>query len=247
MGTKLASELIADAAGLYNDNDFDRIDEESGGDNVNNWLDFLNNGQSQLVIFRPQANIVNVVQQLVEGTKQRIPDGTNLYVDPASATLAEGVQLIRILRNMGAAGTTPGNAVTIIDMDSMDVAIPGWHSETGAATVLEYMYDERDPYHFWVTPPQPAASQGWIESQVSCVPAEISAKGDAITLSDIYYHTLLDYLLYRAYLIDADSSPFAAQKSMQHFNQFVTSIGRKDLILKNLSPNLSKAERERVE
>lgn len=237
MGTKLASELIADAAGLYQDSGFDRIDEEPGGDNAHSWLDFLNNGQSQLVIFRPQANIVSMVYQLVEGTQQRVPDGSGSYLDPVSATLAEGVQLIRVLRNMGADGLTVGNAVLIADMDTMDAGVPGWHSETGAATVLNYMYDERTPEYFWVTPPQPSSNMGWIEAQISAVPADIAASSNVMTLSDIFYHTLLDYLLYRAYLLDSGDSPIALQKSITHFNQFVTSIGRKDMILKGMSPN----------
>ncbi|MHC4417204.1 MAG: phage adaptor protein [Planctomycetota bacterium] len=238
MGIKLASEIINDAAGLYNDIAFDRIDEESGGSNAHNWLDFLNNGQTQLVIYRPQANVIYAVYQLIEGTKQRIPDGTNSYQDPSSNTLAEGIQIVEITRNMGAAGTTPGNAISLIEKPTMDLLIPGWHSETGVATVENYMIDERDPFTFWVTPPQPAASQGWIETAISCVPAEVSAKENAITLSDIYYPCLLDYMLYRAYLLDSDSSQIAAQKAAAHWNLFVTAIDRKDLVVKTISPKI---------
>lgn len=238
MGTKLASEIINDAAGLYNDIAFDRIDEESGGSNAHNWLDFLNNGQTQLVIYRPQANVIYAVYQLVEGTKQRIPDGSSNYQNPASATLAEGIQLINLTRNMGSDGLTPGNVIHLSDKDSLNYGFPGWHSETGSATVLNYLFDERDPYTFWVTPPQPSSNQGWIEAAVSSVPAEIADKDTALTLSDIYYPCLLDYMLYRAYLLDSDSSPIAAQKSAAHFNLFVMALDRKDLTVKATSPQI---------
>jgi hypothetical protein len=89
-----------------------------------------------------------------------------------------------------------------------------------------------------VTPPQPAASQGWIETAISCVPAGLSAKENAITLSDIYYPCLLDYMLYRAYLLDSDSSQIAAQKAAAHWNLFVTAIDRKDLVVKTISPKI---------
>lgn len=243
MGTKLASELINDAAGVFNDIDFDRIDEESGGDNAHNWLDFLNNGQSQLVIFRPQANIVYAVYQLVEGTKQRIPDGTSSYQNPSAETLAEGIQLIKVVRNMGSDGQTPGNAISVADMDTLNLSLPGWQSETGNATVNNYLYDERDPYVFWVTPPQPSSSQGWIEAAIASVPAEVADKDDPVTLSDIYYHALLDYMLYRAYLLDADNSPYAAELAAAHWNLFVTAIDRKDLVVKSLSPNMRKSSK----
>lgn len=238
MGIKLASELINDAAGLYNDIAFDRIDQESGGDNAHNWLDFLNNGQTQLVIYRPQANVIYAVYQLVAGTRQRIPDGTASYQNPSAQTLAEGIQVIDVTRNMGSDGLTPGNAINFIQKEDLDHGLPGWHSETPAATVLNYTLDERDPFSFWVTPPQPNASQGWIEAAISSVPSEVSAKENAITLSDIYYPCLIDYMLYRAYLLDSDGSPIAAQKAVAHFNLFVTAIDRKDLIVKTVSPKI---------
>lgn len=375
MGTKLASEVIEDAAGLYNDPNFDRIDEEPGGDNAHNWLDFLNAGQSQIVIYRPQANIDNIIFPLVEGTRQEVPktsiykstlsptscctdpdddedattgwtafnsvissdeggetgyrlkimqnggspsartsvsvvkgktykltlymaapvgqqssvymyywtvqdyeleliavDGQGddtytkyeyeftaqytdsdfrIYLLPVDTTAyfdnvlfgevaftGECIQLVDVVRNMGTDGETPGNAITIIDRSTLDETFPGWHSQSADSVVRNFTFDERDPDRFWVTPPQPASSNGYVEIIGSCLPDDISSSSDVITLSDIYYHVLIDYLLYRAYLIDSDSSQIGLQKAVAHWNQFVTGIDRKDLVNKMISPNV---------
>lgn len=234
MGTKLASEVIADAAGLYNDPDFDRIDQESGGDNTHNWLDFLNFGQSQLVIYRPQAYVKHFSVQLAEGTKQTVPDG--------SGSEEECIQLIDVIRNMGTGGSTPGNAITIVDMATLNETFPNWHAASANSTVRNYAFDERNPAVFWVTPPQPSSNQGYVEIVCSCVPDDISAPANTITLSDVFYHVLVDYLLYRAYLIDSDSSQIGLQKAIAHWNQFVTGIDRKDLVNKMVSPNVKASQ-----
>ncbi len=392
MGLKLASELIADAAGLYNDPGFDRIDEGPGGDNAHNWLDLLNNGQSQLVVFRPQANVKNIVYRLVEGTKQKLPNGTDSFHGPArdgsvltpenvctdpdndqdsasgwtplgasvssqiipatgnyclkvaasvglgsafnSLTLVkgkryffkclmnaglnevaqvklyyykdalvipeydyqvigtglgvswtevvyeftaqqstqaygdddfkieliavgssdigyfddvalyeavapnEGIQLINVIRNMGLTGVDPENAIQITDMETLNETVPGWHTQTGNRTVRNYCYDERDPDTFWVSPPQPATNQNYVEIAASLLPDEVAAAANPITLSDVFYHALVDYMLYKAYVLDSDNSQVALQKATAHWNLFVTAIDRKDLVNKMTDPNV---------
>jgi len=218
------------------------------------WLDaeklrYLNAGQRQAVIFKPDAYTLSEVYRLVAGTKQSVPDGTNAFQTPAAVTIKECIQLIRVMRNMGLTGLVPGSAITPIGMDMMDAYDPDWHSATVGAVVKNYIYNDDDPRHFYVTPPQPtgASAQNFVEAVFSAVPADVVAVAGppvtyaaAITLSDVYKDILINYILHRCYAKDAALSPYNAQRSVEYWNLFVLGLERKDLVRKEYSPNVKK-------
>lgn len=171
-------------------------------------LGWLNDAQRQIVLLKPESNITNSAVVLVEGTKQTIP--------------ATGIQLIDVVRNMGTDGTTAGNAITYLPRYILDTQNPSWHADDASATVQHYMFDGRDPRNFYVYPPQPSSSFGYVELVYATAPADIAIDA-TITLDDIYANCLLDYILYRAYSKDKDFAS-NAERAIAHYRTFMESV-----------------------
>lgn len=235
----LASEIFAECDGVLLDANKVRWPDDEK-------LRYLNAGQRQAVIFKPDVHAKNEVYKLIAGTKQSIPDGNTSFVNPSGYVINEGIQLIKLVRNMGVTGLVAGAAITPVGMDILDAYNPNWHSATASAVVKNYVFNDEDPKHFYVTPPQPDSSQGYIEAIFSAVPTAIAALTGpsyavAITISDIYRDVLVNYILHRCYAKDAALSPYNAQRSVEFWNLFVMGLDRKDLVKKEYSPNVKKA------
>lgn len=185
---------------------------------------WLNDGQREIVLRKPDASATNEVVALVQGTLQSIP--------------ATGIQLLDVIRNMGVGGATPGRAITRIDREILDEQRPNWHSETASAETKHYMFDPRDPKHFFVYPPQ-HATPGKVTMVYAASPTDLAdlETTTVITLDDIYSGVLLDYILYRAYSKDADLTPTAPQRAVSHYNAFLASLGAKGQIEQVVNPN----------
>ena len=148
MGSVLASAILSKAATTLLDATPTR------------WLDaekliYLNDGQRLTVLYKPDSNVVIDVYQLVPGTKQRIPDGSNAYQDLSGNTLKEGINLLELFKNMGITGEVPGDAIDPVDLQELNAFNSSWHSDTPDAAVQNYVLDERYPDNFFVYPPQP--------------------------------------------------------------------------------------------
>ena len=234
MGTVLASTIFTDAGRIL-------LDPDSARWPSTERLVYLNAGQVEIVELKPDENAINDVYKMVAGTKQSIPDGTATFQNATAQTLARGLQLVKVVRNMGLTGLAAGSVISPVDMAMMDAMDPDWHTETAAATVKNYMFDERDPRRFYVTPPN--LGTGYIEVVFSAMPAPIAVGGGgsyavAITIGDNNQQRLLDYLLYRCYSKDAALSPYNGERAVAHWNLFVQSLGRMDLVQKQYSPNV---------
>ena len=77
-------------------------------------LGWLNDGQREVVLYKPNAFVTNENLQLVQGTRQDLP--------------ASGVQLIDVVRNMGTSGSAPGRAIRITMREILDAQVPDWHN-----------------------------------------------------------------------------------------------------------------------
>jgi len=217
MGTILGSTIIDKAELILLDTTNVRWTEAE-------LLGWLNDAQREVTLLKPDTNVTTAEYPLIAGTKQTIPDGTSSYQNSDSATLDAGIVLIGVKRNMGTNGTTPGRAITIIDMRIMDTNNPDWHSDTEAAETIHYMFDIKNPKVFYVTPPQPASAFGYVEVAYSSIPADLAAASSAITLDDIYSNVLLDYVLYRAYQKDADYAKDNA-RVQGYYSSFMGALG----------------------
>jgi hypothetical protein len=140
-------------------------------------LDWLNQGQKQIVVMSPSAtNKVSVVQ-LVAGTRQNIP--------------SDGWTLLELIRYMGTNGSTPGRAIRVTSRELIDSFNPNWHA---AAKSVFYVYP-------------PNNGQGHVQINYAPVPPMITSESTAISISDTFEPVLLDYILYRACSKDAEYAP----------------------------------------
>ncbi|OYW94369.1 MAG: hypothetical protein B7Z13_04770 [Caulobacterales bacterium 32-67-6] len=180
---------------------------------VNELVRYLNDGQREVVLHRPDAMVTNQTMTCVAGSRQTLP--------------ATGAKLIEVVRN--ATGTR--RAVRMVNREVLDAQSPNWHSLPGAAEVLHFMYDARDPRMFYVYPPALATTQ--LDLVFAAFPTDIAEPADGslytavtgnISLPDIYGNVIQDYILYRAYSKDADYAG-NGQRAQAHYTLFANALG----------------------
>ncbi len=185
-------------------------------------LGWINSGQREVAIAKPNALTSNTTMQLTaSSTKQSIP--------------ATGIQLMEVVRNMGADGLTPGRAITGIDRSVLDRTIPTWHLDANAAgSVKHFTFDPRDPKTFYVYPKSPATAL-YVELIISINPTQLASLSSNIAYDDIYETVLIDYVLYRAYGKDSKHTS-NMQRSTNHYQAFQNALGLKSRGEMTLSP-----------
>ena len=191
-------------------------------------FDYLSDGQREIANFRPDATATHANVQLVTGTEQTIP--------------ADGLRLVKIVRNVAStsASATGGRTVRVVSEDSLNSTEPNWHDPTvtGDAThgteVKHYIFDGDDPRVFYVYPG--VAGSAFVEVVYSKNPISISAATDLIQVDDIFANALINYVLYRAYLKDAE---FAGnqQRSANFFAIFSQSLARGGVVRDAVQPD----------
>lgn len=174
-------------------------------------LGWINSGQREIMIYKPNANPVTGTVTTVAGTKQQLPAG--------------GLQVLDVIR------TINGSAVTNIDRNILDTTIPDWHTQTAAAA-KHYMFDPRNPTVFYLYPP--SAGSVAMEVCYSSVPSDVAEISGSI-FNDLYETVLLDYVLYRAYSKDAEHTANQAL-STQHYQAFIAALQGKSGAEVGLAP-----------
>lgn len=201
MATITAQSILNRAATILQDTTNTRWPEDE-------LLDWLNDGQREVVLYKPDANPQLEELSLESGTRQAIP--------------AHGLQFLDAVRNV--VNGNPSTAIRLIERRVLDEQVPDWHSTASTAIVKHFLFDERDPKHFWVYPPSDGSAKA--EVLFSSAPVDI-AKTDTLSIDDIYANALLDYVLYRAYLKDADYAANDNRATSQH-QRFLSSLGMMD-------------------
>lgn len=214
MGTLTAQSIIDKAATILQDATNVRWTS-------NELLGWLNDGQRQIALMRPDASVTTGNVTLVSGTKQSLPAG--------------GLRLLDVVRNMGVGGATAGDAVRLVDREILDTQVPGWHYTTASTTIKHFIFDGRNPKVFYVYPPATGTSPT-VEAIYSVSPSDVAAAGNTITLDDIYQNPLLDWVLYRAFSKDAE---YAANEELakKHVSAFMAALGAKTEVDIATSPN----------
>jgi hypothetical protein len=172
-------------------------------------LRYLSDGQSEVVIHKPDAKSATEVMELAPGTRQQIPAGS--------------LRLLDVIRNMGEDGETPGDAITLAGRGVLDSRRRGWHADQPGRQVDHYVMDLRAPETFYV---YPAAPGFHIEVLLAKTPADVTSVSQLISLDRIYVGALVNYVLFRAYAKDAD---FAAnlERAALHAQAFAAALGAK--------------------
>ena len=187
-------------------------------------IKWLNDAQRDVVLMKPDACVKNVSVQAVAGTKQTLPN--------------DAIGLIDVPRNMGVNGTTPGRTIRQIPKVVLDGLTADWHTATASAVSLHYVYDKRDPKHFYLYPPQPAVGPGQIEvvypaNPVDCTLAShdglsTGSPDSVIAIDDVYGGALLDLVLYRAYSKDSKYAGDGS-RAVAHRSAALESLGAKEV------------------
>lgn len=174
---------------------------------VSELLGWLNDGQREVATLRPDATNKTVSVTMVAGTRQSLPD--------------ESARLVRVQRNMGANGATPGEAVRPTSMQLMDLHRPNWHTDSPATVVKHYMHDSRTPDVYYVWPPSTGTTQ--VEVVYQTQPAIVTNAANTISIGDEYANALIDYIIYRAYAKDIEN-PQNGALARQAYEAFRTVI-----------------------
>lgn len=210
---------------------------------------WLNDGQRAIAKYMPYACSRVDALRLVTGTKQSIETITFDRVingDGSAPAAVRGASLLNIRRNLGADGLTPGLAMRIVAGEVLDSVYPGWHMRTGTPT--QYVFDPQTPKVFYVSPGVAFSSTIWVEAAYLASPNELvsadlfgmdGSSTTPISIDDKYVDDLVNYILARAYMKDAE---FAADGGLAqaHSAQFIASINAQVAALTGVNPNLQR-------
>lgn len=194
---------------------------------VNELVRYLNDGQREIVLYRPDSMVTNATITCAAGTKQALP--------------ANGAKLVEVIRN--AAATSAKKSVRMINREILDAQTPGWHNITGSVDILHFMYDPRDPKTFYVYPP--ATSSAQLDIVYAAYPTDITEPADGalytavtgnISLPDIYSNALLEFVLYRAFMKDSEYAG-NAQRAQAHYAAFNNALGNEIKATVAVAPN----------
>ena len=191
-------------------------------------FDYLSDAQREIANIRPDATATHSNVQLATGTEQSIP--------------SDGLRLIKVVRNMSgtASSSTGARSIRIVTEDSLNSTEPSWHDPTvtgdaiHGTSVKHYIFDESDPRKFYVYPG--VAGNAFVEVVYSKNPTSIGAASTLIQVDDIFANALMNFVLYRAYLKDAE---FAGnqQRAGNHYQVFTQSLARGQIVQQAMEPN----------
>ena len=181
---------------------------------------WLNDGQREIAVLKPNAYIKNSTVRLAAGTKQVVP--------------SDGIYLIDIPRYLGTDGSTPSYAIKSISREILDNQVPDWHATKYAnARPKHFIYDELDPKRFYVYPPQPSSGFGYVDVIYGAIPPDAATN---ITLPDEYSPALVNYILYRAWTQDSEWANNQALAA-NYYDKFMTLLTGKAKGESDSSPN----------
>ena len=168
-------------------------------------LDYLNEGQRQIVILLPEANTILFEHPLSPGAKQQIPDTYHALID-VQCNIVSGEE---------------GRTVSEVMRTELDAADPNWRTGTRTDTVEHFARIEHAPRDFVVYPPCTGSSTLLVAA--SQVPNTVGT-ADVLSLPRAFESALLHFVCYRCLEEDRESEPSAALASY-HEAQFMKMLG----------------------
>jgi len=187
---------------------------------------WINDAQREVALLKPDASASNTTITLATGTKQDIPSAGN--------------RLLKVVRNMSAAsGGTGKRAVRLVNREVLDGQSPDWHDPAVAGDaahtniIKHYIYDETNPRNFYVYPG--VAGNAYLEIIFSANPTTVAQNG-SLSIPDIFANAIMNYVLYMAYMKDAEYAG-NAQRASSHFQLFTASVTGKAQVDLVTSPN----------
>lgn len=158
----------------------------------------INEGEIAVGVLRPDALSVDGDVSLVAGTRQSLPTGA--------------LRLRSLLYNRGLTGAEQdGEPIRLVEREALD-GLGAWRSTIGTS-VLEYIYDERDPMNFDVYPGLDQDNRlvraVWEQApaQYTYAAGALSPPNQTIGISDEYEPALIEWALYRLLSRQDDQTP----------------------------------------
>lgn len=174
---------------------------------------YLNDGQREIVLYRPDSTATTASLALVAGARQTLPAGA--------------CKLLYIERNSH-------GKKRVITSPSWRVLVEGdpeWESMNAALEIQHYAYDVRVPNRFLVYPP--AAFGASVEIAYSAYPVNIAepapnttfeAVTGSISVADIFANPLRDYIVFRALSKDTEFAGNAVL-AQARYSAFASAMG----------------------
>lgn len=210
---------------------------------------WLNDGQRTIATLLPfSCSRVDAIK-LAPGTRQSIETIAQASIKPGDGSAPAAVtskQLLDVTRNMGADGLTAGRSIQLVDRATLDSSNPRWHM-VADTEVISYVHDSRTPRNLWVFPAVHATTPVWVEISHMANPLEIPYVADSmrmsgastvlISIGDQYVGDLVDYMLARAHLKEAEVAGNANIANV-YTQKFLTSMNSQVRAMTGVSPNL---------
>lgn len=218
-------------------------------------VQWLNDAHLAIAKFLPVASSRVDSIKLKPGARQSIESiaAADCLPGDGVALLAPilGSSLLSVNCNMGADGSTPGDAIRIVDREVLDVQVPGWRTKTGLK-VRAFTYDPNTPRYFNVSPAVPPSPAVWAEVAYNAQPVRIPPGGEPgtpvyhyggtnavrISVADEHMDDLVNYTVARARM--KNNSATAEGKAGDFVALFVNSINAKVTAITGTNPNLKR-------
>lgn len=193
----IVQDILESVTIRYNDTEYTRLSQAQ-------YLKFLDDAISKLILVRPDAHVKTSIIALAEGTRQSIP--------------SDGYALIDIYMNKISEGSGEfSNGAPVLQVDRKDLDyFSNWH-DTGSTTdeIDEFAYDSRSPRTFWVSPPPADSNLVYVEMDYSY--GHVVKFADLtddfadildmdIDVEDIFSSALMQYMLYLCFSTDSSST-----------------------------------------
>ena len=144
---------------------------------------------------------------------------------------------------MSATGSsaTGKRTIRLVSSDILNAQDPDWHdpavtgSSAHGTVVKNYIFDEDDPRKYYVYPG--ISGNAYVEIVFSRTPTDLSSTSSTIYVDDIYGNAIVDFVLYKAYMKDAEYAS-NSQRASIHYQLFTTSIGQGGQAQTLLDPNV---------
>lgn len=212
-----ASDIIVQAGTTLYDQGNTRWTEEE-------LLNYINQAQLEIVRKVPDANSVMESVPMVAGSRQELPESA--------------IRLLRVIRNTGVDGESPGKAIMPTSRSSMDATDPDWHTRTDSE-VEHSIYDPDASRTVWWAYPGMAPQQtNHVELVYSKRPDPIADADTELDLKDQYMNPVIDWVMYRAWTKDAEHGG-NLEMARHYFQAFYQDLGLQMQVKMTVDPNTS--------
>lgn len=211
---------------------------------------YMSEGQRAIAKYVPMACSRVDAIKLRPGYRQSIeiiPEDSIIPGDGSLPRDVRGLFLNDIICNMGADGTRPGDAVSVVLGEMLDGYDRGWRGRRSTGPIEHFIFDPRTPQSFEVYPP-PGPGGAWVEASYIELPADIPApeggeygpagsSTQTLSIGDRWRDDLLNFTLARSWMKDAEEAGNAANVQL-YAGLFINSINAQVAALTGQNPNL---------